>query len=209
MQNRENISKLRLSIDRVSGFSDGVIAIVVTILVLGIDIPDDHDFSSEGLISFLIKLQPSFLAYAISFILGLIYWMQHFYMFHFLKYTTTKLNWINGFFLLAISLLPFVSKVKTLYEFDFSVVLVYSLMHMIISIMLLILWAYIYKHEELLGEQIPEKLFKNYQRFLLLVPVVCIAAIGVSIIDVHIGTFMFFIIPLANLLFFRHRIFYR
>ncbi len=204
MQNKENTSYSELTIDRVSGFSDGVMAIVVTILVLGIDIPTDHNFSSEGLISFLYKLETSLLAYVISFILGFIYWVQHYFMFHYLKYTTHKLNWINGFFLLAVSLLPFVSKVKTMYEFDFSAVFIYSIVHLCISGMLLVLWRYITTHQELQGEQIPSRLLKNYPKVLWIIPIVCIAANGVSIIDVHIGTYMFFIIPLVNILFFRY-----
>ena len=44
--------KERLSPDRMNALSDGVIAVVITLLVLGIDIPDDHSFTEEGLFSF-------------------------------------------------------------------------------------------------------------------------------------------------------------
>ena len=42
-----------LGLDRLNALSDGVIAIVITILVLGIEIPDDHRFTEQGLLAFL------------------------------------------------------------------------------------------------------------------------------------------------------------
>ena len=54
----EKISSIssRLTVDRLKGFTDGVLAIVITILVLGIDIPEDHKFSEQGLFAFLSRI---------------------------------------------------------------------------------------------------------------------------------------------------------
>lgn len=198
-------NNLRFNIDRVNGFSDGVLAIVVTILVLGIDIPTDHDFSDAGLRAFLQELKPSFLAYIISFSLGVVYWIQHYFIFNFIKRATSKLIWLNALFLLFITLLPFISKVKTLYEFEFHAILIYSIVQFLISGSLLILWRYVIKHHELLSEPIPSLAIKNFTRLLLLMPVVSILAICISIFNVNIGTLVFLVIPLINILFYWQR----
>ena len=202
---KENTRNPRFTIDRVNGFSDGVLAIVITILVLGIDIPMDHDFSDAGLRSFFHKLEFSLLAYVISFSLGVVYWMQHYFMFHFIKHSSNKLIWLNALFLLAITLLPFVSKVKTLYEFDFHAVLIYSIVQFSISGSLLIPWHYIIKHIELQSEPFPPHVVKNFTMLLLVMPLVCILAVGISIFNVHIGTLVFLLIPIINVLFYWQR----
>lgn len=63
-------------VERISALSDGVIAIAITILVLGIDIPENHDFTEQGLMDFLAKLEPRLIAYTTSFILVAVYWIQ-------------------------------------------------------------------------------------------------------------------------------------
>lgn len=198
-------NNLRFNIDRVIGFSDGVLAIVVTILVLGIDIPTDHDFSDAGLRAFLHELKPSLLAYIISFSLGVVYWIQHYFIFNFIKRTSGQLIWLNALFLLFITLLPFVSKVKTLYEFEFHAILIYSAVQFIVGGSLLILWRYVIKHDELLDEPIPSLAIKNFTRLLLLMPVVSVLAVCISIFNVHIGTLVYIIIPLTNILFYWQR----
>ena len=56
------VGREKIQIDRLNAFSDGVLAIVITILVLGIDIPENHDFNVESLIDFFVKLEPSLIA---------------------------------------------------------------------------------------------------------------------------------------------------
>ena len=74
-----------LTLDRLNALSDGVIAIVLTLLVLGIELPRDHSFSREGLLHFLMKIEYELTVYAISFILIASYWMQQNVMFHFFR----------------------------------------------------------------------------------------------------------------------------
>jgi uncharacterized membrane protein len=201
----EKLGQPKFTADRLNGFSDGVLAIVVTILVLGIDIPTDHDFSDAGLESFFHKLESSLLAYVISFALGISYWVQHYFMFHFVKYTSSKLIFLNAFFLLSITLLPFVSKVKTLYEFDFHAVLIYSIVQFFISGSMLMLWRYVVNNDELLGEPISALVVRNFTFLLLAMPIVCVLTVVISIFSVYIGTLLFFIIPLINILFYANR----
>ncbi len=89
---------------RLEAFSDGVLAIIITIMVLEIKVPHgDNEFKA------LIPLLPVFFSYLLSFIYLAIYWNNH----HHLLHSTDKINggimWANMHLLFWLSLLPFVT----------------------------------------------------------------------------------------------------
>ena len=69
---------------RMEAFSDGVIAIIITIMVLELKVP--HEASFAGLRSVL----PIFMGYALSFLLVAIYWMNHHHLIHLVKRSSRK-----------------------------------------------------------------------------------------------------------------------
>ena len=87
--------------DRLLAFSDGVIAIIITIMVLELKAPHGADWSDLG------KLAPVFFSYVLSFAFVAIYWNNH----HHLLYTLTRVNglilWANTHLLFWLSLIPF------------------------------------------------------------------------------------------------------
>jgi TMEM175 potassium channel family protein len=87
--------------DRLLAFSDGVIAIIITIMVLELKAPQGADWSD------LTKLAPIFLSYVLSFTFVAIYWNNH----HHLLYTLSRVNgtilWANLHLLFWLSLIPF------------------------------------------------------------------------------------------------------
>ncbi len=86
---------------RMEAFSDGVIAIIITIMVLELKVP--HDGSLEGIRS----LWPIFLSYALSFIFVAIYWVNHHHLIHLVKSVHSTLLWLNINLLFWMSLMPF------------------------------------------------------------------------------------------------------
>ena len=88
---------------RVEAFSDGVIAIILTIMVLEFKVP--HEVSFLG----LLNLAPIFLSYVISFIYVGIYWNNHHHLFHTVKKIDGPVLWANLFLLFWLSLIPFAS----------------------------------------------------------------------------------------------------
>lgn len=88
---------------RLEAFSDGVIAIIITIMVLEIKVP--HEASIEA----LFKLAPVFLSYVISFIYVGIYWNNHHHLFQSVKKVDGRVLWSNLFLLFWLSLIPFAS----------------------------------------------------------------------------------------------------
>ena len=86
---------------RLEAFSDGVIAIIITIMVLELKVPHGHDFSA------LTPLLPAFLSYILSFIYLGIYWNNHHHMIHAAKKVTGRILWANLHLLFWLSLVPF------------------------------------------------------------------------------------------------------
>jgi uncharacterized membrane protein len=87
--------------NRLEAFSDGVIAILITILVLELKVP--HDAGAAA----LRPLVPVFLAYVLSFVYLAIYWNNHHHMLHTVREVTGPILWSNLHLLFWLSLVPF------------------------------------------------------------------------------------------------------
>jgi uncharacterized membrane protein len=87
---------------RLEAFTDGVIAIVITIMVLDMKVPAGTDFAA------LISALPIFLAYALSYTNVGIFWNNHHHMLHATERIDGKVLWANLFLLFWLSLVPFV-----------------------------------------------------------------------------------------------------
>lgn len=87
--------------NRLEAFSDGVLAIIITIMVLEFKVPNDTTFEA------VIKLSHKFLSYILSFIYVGIYWNNHHLLIHSLKKVNGKILWANLHLLFWLSLIPF------------------------------------------------------------------------------------------------------
>src|SRR5262245_63611822 len=88
---------------RLEAFSDGVIAIIITIMVLEMKVPHGTDWSA------LAPLIPVFLSYVLSFIYVGIYWSNHHHLFQLGREVSGPIPWANLHLLFWLSLIPFVT----------------------------------------------------------------------------------------------------
>jgi len=89
--------------DRLKAFTDGVLAIIITIMVLELRVPHDAGLAS------LRPLVPVVLSYALSFVYLMIYWNNHHHLLHVTQRVTGGILWANGHLLFWLSLVPFVT----------------------------------------------------------------------------------------------------
>jgi uncharacterized membrane protein len=89
--------------ERINAFSDGVIAIIITIMVLELRVPHGADLAAVSV------LLPVFLTYVLSFIVIGIYWNNHHHMFYLTDRVTGGVLWANLHLLFWLSLMPFVT----------------------------------------------------------------------------------------------------
>lgn len=87
--------------ERLAAFSDGVFAVIITIMVLELKPPERPSFAA------LVPLWPTALSYAVSYQFIAIIWMNHHYLLRFFDHVTPRLNWINFAHLFMVSLVPF------------------------------------------------------------------------------------------------------
>jgi uncharacterized membrane protein len=86
--------------DRLAAFSDGVIAIIITIMVLELRVPHGADWSA------LKGLAPSFVSYVLSFVYLAIYWNNHHHLLHTVARVDGLILWANSHLLFWLSLIP-------------------------------------------------------------------------------------------------------
>jgi len=89
--------------NRIEAFSDGVIAVIITIMVLELKVPHDTTFRS------LLAVAPQFLAYLLSFLVVAIMWVNHHHLLHAARHADARLLWSNNNLLFWMSLVPFVT----------------------------------------------------------------------------------------------------
>ena len=90
-----------MSKERLLAFSDGVIAIIITIMVLELKVPHGADIAA------LAKLWPVFLSYVLSFVYIAIYWNNHHHLMHTVSEVNGAILWANMHLLFWLSLIPF------------------------------------------------------------------------------------------------------
>jgi uncharacterized membrane protein len=86
---------------RIEAFSDGVIAIIITIMVLELKVPHGAEWAD------LVKLWPVFISYILSFVNVGIYWNNHHHLMHTVKRVNGRILWANMHLLFWLSLVPF------------------------------------------------------------------------------------------------------
>jgi uncharacterized membrane protein len=87
--------------DRLLAFSDGVIAIIITIMVLELKVPHAPTFEA------LLAVVPVFVSYVLSFVYVAIYWNNHHHFFHLVRRVDGAILWANMHLLFWLSLIPF------------------------------------------------------------------------------------------------------
>lgn len=127
---------------RLEAFSDGVIAIIITIMVLEIRQPQGSDFNA------LMAVLPTFLTYILSFSVLGIYWNNHHHLLHAANSITTGIMWANLHLLFWLSLIPFATEwLGQDYQAATPTVL-YGLVMLLCGISYIILQNEIVKHQD-------------------------------------------------------------
>ncbi len=119
--------------NRLEAFSDGVLAIIITIMVLEMKVPHGGNWSD------LFSIWPTFLSYILSFLYLGIYWNNHHHLIHAVKKSTGGIMWSNLHLLFWLSLIPFVTGWMGENSFAQSTVTVYGVVLLMCAIAFFIL----------------------------------------------------------------------
>jgi len=125
---------------RLEAFSDGVLAIIITIMVLELKVP--HDASLQA----LMELSNVFISYLMSFIFIGIYWGNHHHLLHTVHHVNSKIIWANMGLLFTLSLIPFSTACMGENHFDKIPLAAYSVNLLLCAITYTILQKTIMAH---------------------------------------------------------------
>jgi uncharacterized membrane protein len=128
-------------------FSDGVIAIIITVMVFDIKFRDlAHDFSRRDVIEGLYILWPKVLAYLFSFLVLGIMWLNHHHMFHLVQVVDEKLMWLNLNLLFWLSLIPLPTSMIGRNPFLSESAAIYGGVMFMVAISFMLMRGYVRRH---------------------------------------------------------------
>jgi len=140
----------KLDPDRVLTFTDGVFAIIITILVLELEVPDLS--SGQSLRASLEEMRPTFMAFVVSFLLVGMYWVWHREVFTRVRFVNRDLVWLNLLFLLPASMIPFAASVLGEYSTNATALHLYGAVLIAVTLMRVVIDWYLRHHPGLLWE---------------------------------------------------------
>ncbi len=169
---------LGMSAGRLEAFSDGVFAIVITLLILDIKVPaGEHGHLGKA----LAHQWPQYVAYLSSFFIVGIIWLNHHATFNLLARTDHKLQVLNLLMLLPVSILPWPTALLAEYTRDGTAgdqrvaVLIYGLVSTAMALTFNLLWRYLVRHPELHKPHVSSELLavrnKRYNLGLAVYPI--------------------------------------
>jgi uncharacterized membrane protein len=168
-------------LDRIVNFSDAVFAIVITLLVLDIRVPNIPDtLVSQELPSRISDLGPKFLSYVISFLVIAVYWQAHHRVFRPIRSYDTTLLWLNFLFLMAISFLPFPTSLLGEYSEEQLSVVIYAATAALASLLLVSISWYATTEHRLVDSELDDEVERTRLVQDLAVSVVFVLSIGIS-----------------------------
>lgn len=180
-----------LSSHRIEALHDGVFAIVMTLLVLELKIPEHSVNVSE----YLLEQWPIMLAYIASFTVLGIYWIGQHLQFNFIEYADRVFLWLNMLFLFLVSLLPFTTGILGRQFDQQPAVLLYGANLVAIGVVAYIAWSYAAYHHRLVDHATPDKVITDVKRRILFAPIICLIAMTVSFVSIPLSLILFLIIP--------------
>ncbi len=181
---------------RVETFSDGVYAIVATLLVLELRVPVLSVINSTEFLHALRDLVPEFIAFAVSFFTVGIYWVNHHYFFHGVQKSDWKLLWSNNHHLFWIATIPFTTQIVGKYHTLKWAVGIYGFDMALAALSIMMMIHYVFFHSKLMYPGFPEERKRSeFRRGMRGVYLYFIAS-ALAFINVYIALAIFIIVPL-------------
>ena len=185
---------------RITGLADGVFGIVMTLLVLGVEVPQVPDEEiADRLLFEVLLLWPRIVAYVVSFLVLGIYWMGHHTQFHFMRGVDRPALWINIFFFMGVCLVPFTTRLVSDYAGQEVAVALYALNLIAINLMLLLHWRYA-AHADLLKPETGRAEMGKATRQILFGVALFSAAIGVAFVSPSASLAVILLVPVLHIL---------
>ncbi|MFN2188886.1 MAG: TMEM175 family protein [Candidatus Promineifilaceae bacterium] len=186
--------------ERIIGLSDGVFAIVITLLVLELKVPEVAD---SELNHALVEVIPKILSHVLSFIVLGIYWVGHHNMFRHIKRHDRILLWLNVLFLLCVATMPFPTGLVVHYADQRISLIIYAAILVAAGLSLDLIWWYVTKNRRLVDDKMKDDFVRSVHRRVLVAPVLYTLAIVLSFVSIilsyliFVAVILYYVLPLS------------
>ena len=173
---------------RLEAFSDGVFAIVITLLILDIRIPDvKYDHLAEAICTII----PHIIAYVMSFLVIGLYWIFHHNTAQLVQKVDRPFIWLNIVFLLFVSFMPFPTTLMGKYPFTQIPVLIYGANLLLANITGWIITVYTYRRDQLKTESFTPAIFKRQMKVYAIVNGLYVIALVITFVNPTVSYIVF------------------
>lgn len=183
--------------NRIEGFSDAVFAIVITLLIIEVKVPE---VDKNQLNNALLELTPKMIAYVLSFVVIGLYWIIHHTMLQFIEKVNRNMLLLNLLILLVVVFIPFPTALLGSYPLERTPVVLYGVTLFTANMLSLFFWIYITSRKEF----VKEYLSKKYSRLVVVTHLIAmflyLVAIAISNVDVLFSYVIYITVPLFFIL---------
>ena len=190
---------------RLESLTDGVFAIIMTILVFNISVPElilftEGDLASERLSAKFADLWPDFLAYVISFSTLGAFWVAHHRIFRWILYVDRPLIWINISFLMIIGLIPFSTTLLTQYLDSQNSIFAFSFNAILAGLLIYVIYYYVKRNPDLVDKSVQALIEKSSSRRIVATILTYSVAIIFSFIYLQASLFLLLLVLIPEII---------
>ena len=200
-QIKRNISTAAPTANRLEALTDGLFAIVMTLLVLEFNVPviASGPVNTE-LFQKLLELWPKLLVYMLTFLILGILWVNHRSTFQYITRTDGKLAWMNIIILMFVALIPFSASLLGEYSYTKVAVAAYGINITIIFTMSLVLWIYVTGKHALADRAIDADIVTQRKFMFLICCFFYALGIGISFISPVASLFIYILVSVMSII---------
>ncbi|HMR98040.1 MAG TPA: TMEM175 family protein [Anaerolineales bacterium] len=183
-----------MSKNRLEVFSDGVFAIILTLLVLELHVPEVADHSSlSQYAQAMAPLIPKVVTMALTFVLICVHWVSHHYFFQQIERITIEFVWLNNLFLLWICFMPFPTALLGDHLTDQFPILVYAVNQLLAALTFFVIRTYTKNHQLIVDDAAAKAMGPRHS-----VPAIIILVLSIlfAFVNAYLSLACFLLVPL-------------
>lgn len=185
----------KFGLDRIVFFSDAVIAIAITLLVIEIGVPKiEAAFVDIRLAHHVLEMWPEYLGYAVSFWVIANYWVAHHTAFRLIIDYDRRLIYINILFLMFIAFMPHTTALLFKYPGQPVSVIMYAGLIAAIGLTMLWMWSYATRNHRLVDKTVAQSTINSLAKSLLITPAVFLISIVIALFNPHLAMYSWIIL---------------
>jgi uncharacterized membrane protein len=192
-------SEYHISKNRLETMVDGIFAIAMTILVLGITPPKPDISQAQAVLAGqIVDILPEIFIFIVAFLILAGFWLSHHRQFHFVRNIDSHLLWINIILLISIVFIPFSTDVAGDYPEILIAVLLFHINIIIIGLIFSYQAHYILQSRKLYDPDFDQKFLQGQFHRSVLIPVISFIAVIIAFVNPSVSLLVYLAIPVAR-----------